>query len=73
MVKPAINDDVLRYLGCMDRVNGHLRTIEGLHARSFQQGLDCLTEELIWLHRKAFEELRLLVPSANVDVYSENP
>jgi hypothetical protein len=72
MVKAAINDDVMRYRACMDRITNHLRAVEFFASSPPDIGCEEFSEELIAVHfRKALEDLAFCSLSANVDAYSK--
>jgi hypothetical protein len=71
MPKDAINDDVLKYQGCLESIRQHLNTIEGILTGQINLGIPELAMELVFLHfRKALEEMAFSSLCANVDQYT---
>ena len=72
MPQESTNEDAKKYANCMERVRGHIRTIEAVFSGKIRTGHQDLNAELIFLHfRKALEEIAFSSLCANVEKYSE--
>jgi hypothetical protein len=66
------HEDAKKYADCMERVRGHIRTIDAIFSGRIRTGYQELNAELIFLHfRKALEEIAFSSLCANKERYSQ--